>query len=256
MAAVQRILKSPGSGLDITKVQEIRIFKATATGAETPGNVNVWTYAGEQAGPEVDPGPAPLFIDFAPPPRRPGRPASRDNSGSTPDSIGVTVTLPLRLRHPVALDARRRRRRQPLTDAQRDDGDVAEPEHLGGPREPAQNVLAPVTAPALRQPSQPLRPPRAGCASAARCCPIFAVMSVVLLGGAALLTDVAWWWVNEQRMQRAADAGALAGAIHLPGNQALAFTQGPQRDRQERLHRRPSTASWSRPSATSVIRAS
>ena len=53
--------------------------------------------------------------------------------------------------------------------------------------------------------------------------PIFVIMSMVLLGGAALLTDVAWWWVNEQRMQRAADAGALAGAIHLPGNQALAF---------------------------------
>jgi Flp pilus assembly protein TadG len=53
--------------------------------------------------------------------------------------------------------------------------------------------------------------------------PIFAIMAVVLLGGAALVTDAAWWWVNEQRMQRAADAGALAGAIHLPGNQALAF---------------------------------
>jgi Flp pilus assembly protein TadG len=55
--------------------------------------------------------------------------------------------------------------------------------------------------------------------------PLFAVMTVVLLGGAALLTDVAWWWVNEQRMQRAADAGALAGAIHLPGNETLAFSK-------------------------------
>ncbi len=53
--------------------------------------------------------------------------------------------------------------------------------------------------------------------------PLFALMAVVLLGGAALLTDVAWWWVSEQRMQRAADAGALAGAIYLPGNQANAF---------------------------------
>ncbi len=54
--------------------------------------------------------------------------------------------------------------------------------------------------------------------------PLFALMAVVLLGGAALLTDVAWWWVNEQRMQRAADAGALAGAIYLPGNQSLAYS--------------------------------
>ena len=46
--------------------------------------------------------------------------------------------------------------------------------------------------------------------------PLFALLSVVLLGGAALLTDVAWWWTSEQRMQRAADAAALAGADYLP----------------------------------------
>src|SRR5262245_16010206 len=54
--------------------------------------------------------------------------------------------------------------------------------------------------------------------------PIFAIMAVVLLGAAALVTDVAWMWTNQQRMQRAADAGALAGAIYLPGNQTLAFS--------------------------------
>ena len=54
--------------------------------------------------------------------------------------------------------------------------------------------------------------------------PIFAVMSIVLLGGAALLTDVAFWWTSELRMQRAADAAALAGAVYLPGNESLAFT--------------------------------
>ncbi len=53
--------------------------------------------------------------------------------------------------------------------------------------------------------------------------PIFVIMSVVLLAGAALLTDVAWWWTMEQRMQRAADAGALAGAIYLPALQQEAF---------------------------------
>ena len=52
--------------------------------------------------------------------------------------------------------------------------------------------------------------------------PLFALMAVVLLGGAALLTDVAWWWTFEQRMQRAADAAALAGAVHLPENPDLA----------------------------------
>ena len=50
-------------------------------------------------------------------------------------------------------------------------------------------------------------------------------MVVVLLGGAAVLTDVSWWWVNEQGMQRAADAGALAGAIYLPGDRATAYAK-------------------------------
>ena len=92
VSAVQRILKSPGSGLDVSRVQEIRIFKATATGAETPGKVNVWTYAGPQAGPEVDPGPGTIFIDFKPPASTSWPACERDNSASNPDSLGVTVT--------------------------------------------------------------------------------------------------------------------------------------------------------------------
>lgn len=64
VSAIQRILKTPDAGIDLSKVQEIRIFKATSTGAETPGFVNVWTYVGDQRGPEVDPGPGQAYIDF------------------------------------------------------------------------------------------------------------------------------------------------------------------------------------------------
>lgn len=91
VSAVQRILKSPGSGLDVANVEEIRIFKATASGRETPGSVNVWTYAGPQAGPEVDPGPGTIFIDFRPPSTTPWPACQRNNDASNPDSIGVTV---------------------------------------------------------------------------------------------------------------------------------------------------------------------
>ena len=86
VSAVQRILKSPGSGIDISEVQEIRIFKSTSTGAETAGKVNIWRYTGEQSGPEVDPGPGVAKIDFtqisAPWPA-----CMRVNGGLTPDSI-------------------------------------------------------------------------------------------------------------------------------------------------------------------------
>ena len=76
--------------------------------------------------------------------------------------------------------------------------------------DPATTSTAPEAGPRHRQLGQVL--------------PIFAVMSVVLLGGTALLSDVGWWWTNQQHMQRAADAGALAGAIYLPGNQGRAFS--------------------------------
>ena len=40
--AINRVLTGPGSPLSVSNVLEIRIFKATATGAEVPGSVNVW----------------------------------------------------------------------------------------------------------------------------------------------------------------------------------------------------------------------
>jgi hypothetical protein len=91
VSAVQRILKSPGSGIDISRVQEIRIFRATTLGGETSGKVNVWHYTGERSGPEVDPGPGVENIDFNLIGSNAWPACQRDNSGSTPDSIGVTV---------------------------------------------------------------------------------------------------------------------------------------------------------------------
>jgi hypothetical protein len=90
IAAIQRILDSPDSGIDTRDVEEIRIFKADSSGQETPGTVNIWTYAGEGLGPEVDPGPGVARIDFTA--QQVDWPAcQRQNSGVTPDSIGVTI---------------------------------------------------------------------------------------------------------------------------------------------------------------------
>jgi hypothetical protein len=100
VGAIQRIVKSPGSGVDVGDIEEIRIFKATSTGGETSGLVNIWRYTGEQSGPEVDPGDGIIRIDFSPF-TEPWPACQRVNGGSDPDSIGVTVVYRYRLVTPI-----------------------------------------------------------------------------------------------------------------------------------------------------------
>jgi hypothetical protein len=88
VSAVQRILTSPDSGIDLGKVQEIRIFRATPGGTETPGQVNIWRPGPN--GPDVDPGPGMVRIAFQPETVT-WNACSRNNGGLNPDSIGVTV---------------------------------------------------------------------------------------------------------------------------------------------------------------------
>jgi hypothetical protein len=97
IGAVQRILASPDSGINPSKIQQIRIFKATDTGSETSGTVSTWIHVGPNGGPEIDPGPGVVRIDFD----RTGAAAwpacSRHNGEKVggvqlaTDSIGVTV---------------------------------------------------------------------------------------------------------------------------------------------------------------------
>ncbi|MGH2512855.1 MAG: pilus assembly protein TadG-related protein [Candidatus Limnocylindrales bacterium] len=52
---------------------------------------------------------------------------------------------------------------------------------------------------------------------------IFAGAIFVLIGMVAIVVDVSWYWANTLRVQRAADAAALAGAIYLPGSTTNAY---------------------------------
>ncbi len=93
VAAVQRILTSPDSGIDMDRIRQIRIFKATALGAETPGVVNVWKWRDAEVGPDIDPDPLVEerleFTRLGPE----GWPAcGRRDTGVPPNSIGVTVS--------------------------------------------------------------------------------------------------------------------------------------------------------------------
>ena len=51
---------------------------------------------------------------------------------------------------------------------------------------------------------------------------IFAGAMILFVGLCAIVIDVSWYWANTLRMQRAADAAALAGVVWLPGNVATA----------------------------------
>ena len=53
---------------------------------------------------------------------------------------------------------------------------------------------------------------------------IFAGALLLLMMMTALVVDVSWYWVNSLRVQRAADAAALAGAVMLPNKVSDAYT--------------------------------
>jgi hypothetical protein len=64
---------------------------------------------------------------------------------------------------------------------------------------------------------------RVGGRQAGQVIPIFVAALALFLGMVALVIDVAWYWSNTVKVQRAADAAALAGAVWLPGNVTTAY---------------------------------
>ncbi len=94
IAAVERALTATGALVDLADVSEIRIFKATVTGAEASGLVNVWTYAAG-AGPLVD-GQNLDFVEASAPWQ-----ACARNNVIPADSVGVAVRYTYRARTPL-----------------------------------------------------------------------------------------------------------------------------------------------------------
>ena len=53
---------------------------------------------------------------------------------------------------------------------------------------------------------------------------ILYVMAVfVFMGMLAVVLDISWYWINSNRVQKAADAAALAGVVWLPGDEPKAI---------------------------------
>ncbi len=98
IAATQRILKSPGSDIKMSRVSQIRIYKATATGSQVGGSVNVWTYT-PGAGPDIDDGASIDRLDFSQ--QSVGWAACSRVNVTNPDSIGVQVVYSYQLTTPL-----------------------------------------------------------------------------------------------------------------------------------------------------------
>ena len=54
---------------------------------------------------------------------------------------------------------------------------------------------------------------------------IFALSIVLFVTLCAMVVDIAYYWVTTLRVQRAADAAALAGAVYLPGDTVTAYAE-------------------------------
>ena len=67
---------------------------------------------------------------------------------------------------------------------------------------------------------------------------IFAAATILFVGILAIVIDVSWYWANSLRVQRAADAAALAGVVWLPGNVSSAQQAAYNEASKDGYHRR------------------
>jgi hypothetical protein len=95
IAAVQRVLTSPGSPIDESHIQLIQIYRSSSGGTPITGDVNTWAY---------DPGNGPVVdgkaLDFRVQTVQ-WAACSRDN-GASPDSIGIGLVYRYQFSTPLA----------------------------------------------------------------------------------------------------------------------------------------------------------
>ncbi len=91
IAAVERVLTSPGSPIDLASVSSISVYKAMADGTPTAGKVNIWTPASSGA-PVVD-GKA---LDFKM--TQTQWQCAVRNNGVNADALGVSISYTYQFR--------------------------------------------------------------------------------------------------------------------------------------------------------------
>jgi hypothetical protein len=91
IAAVEGVLISPGSPVNISQVQKIEIFLANSTTGAMTASVNTWIPAPAHTGPQI-PGSSPAqYLDFKPQVGGTWNTWTR-TGGGTAQSIGVKIT--------------------------------------------------------------------------------------------------------------------------------------------------------------------
>ena len=103
IAAVERVLQSPGSQVVVARVSKIVIFKANPTpGADDQGLHNTWLYS-SGGGPIPQGTPDHLnFVDASYPDGDSWRACSRSNASPNIDSIGVSIVYTYQFQTPLA----------------------------------------------------------------------------------------------------------------------------------------------------------
>lgn len=94
IAAVQRVITSPGSPVDINRISAVRIYKADAAGGQA-GPLNTWVPG---AGPTVDGIPLRFRLSGSV-----GWNACTRDNGGNPDSLGVSLVYSYRLISPLGI---------------------------------------------------------------------------------------------------------------------------------------------------------
>jgi hypothetical protein len=109
IAAVQRVLESPGSLVNLSNITQVVIYRANASGQDT-GTHNIWTYA-KGAGPQVPCQAPTAYLDFKetthewdvcgtlgnsslkePCGTGGAMTYARNNAGANPDMLGVSIS--------------------------------------------------------------------------------------------------------------------------------------------------------------------
>ena len=98
IAGVQRILKSPGSPVNLADVSEIRIYRADSAGNQIGTQANVWRYT-PGAGPDIDVGAGVEKLDFSV--VSTGWSVCTRVDGPNPDSVGVSIAYTYRFSTPL-----------------------------------------------------------------------------------------------------------------------------------------------------------